>query len=76
VDFAESETPRWLAPSRAYFDPFFLGSTFAEGALEHSPNSGRRAPRALRRLQRESPTSPFVFVTERRSPFTTASFAR
>jgi site-specific recombinase XerD len=30
----------------------------------------------LRRLQRESPTSPFVFVSERGSPFTTAGFAR
>jgi hypothetical protein len=30
----------------------------------------------LRRLQRESPTSPFVFVSERWSPFTTAGFAR
>jgi site-specific recombinase XerD len=32
--------------------------------------------RALRRLHRESPTSPFVFVSERASPFTTAGFAR
>jgi integrase len=32
--------------------------------------------RALRRLQRESPTSPFVFISERGSPFTTAGFAR
>jgi site-specific recombinase XerD len=32
--------------------------------------------RALRRLQREIETSPFVFVSERGSPFTTASFAR
>jgi integrase len=32
--------------------------------------------RALRRLQRESKTSPFVFVSERGSPFTTAGFAR
>jgi site-specific recombinase XerD len=32
--------------------------------------------RALRRLQRESPTSPFVFVSERGSPFKTAGFAR
>jgi type 1 fimbriae regulatory protein FimB/type 1 fimbriae regulatory protein FimE len=33
--------------------------------------------RALRRLQREqSPTSPFVFTSERGSPFTTAGFAR
>jgi hypothetical protein len=32
--------------------------------------------RALRRLQRESPSSPFVFVGERGSPFTTAGLAR
>jgi integrase len=32
--------------------------------------------RALRRLQRESETSPFAFVSERGSPFTTAGFAR
>jgi integrase len=32
--------------------------------------------RALRRLQRESDSSPFVFVSERGSPFTTAGFAR
>jgi site-specific recombinase XerD len=32
--------------------------------------------RALRRVQRESPASPFVFVSERGSPFTTAGFAR
>jgi integrase len=32
--------------------------------------------RALRRLQRESETSPFVFVSERGAPFTTAGFAR
>jgi integrase len=32
--------------------------------------------RALRRLQRESVTSPFVFVSERGSPFTTPGFAR
>jgi integrase len=32
--------------------------------------------RALRRLHRDSPTSPFVFVSERGSPFTTAGFAR
>jgi type 1 fimbriae regulatory protein FimB/type 1 fimbriae regulatory protein FimE len=31
--------------------------------------------RALRRLQRESEASPFVFVSERGSPFTTAGFA-
>jgi len=33
--------------------------------------------RALRRLQREQePATPFVFSSERRSPFTTAGFAR
>ena len=33
--------------------------------------------RALRRLQREQePTSPFVFTSERRAPFSTAGFAR
>lgn len=32
--------------------------------------------RALRRLQREDDTSPFVFVSERGAPFTTAGFAR
>ena len=32
--------------------------------------------RALRRLRRESPSSPFVFVSERGTPFTTAGFAR
>ena len=32
--------------------------------------------RALRRLQREGPPSPFLFVSERGSPFTTAGFAR
>jgi type 1 fimbriae regulatory protein FimB/type 1 fimbriae regulatory protein FimE len=32
--------------------------------------------RALRRLQRESEGSPFVFVSERSAPFTTAGFAR
>jgi hypothetical protein len=32
--------------------------------------------RALRRLQREAPLSPFIFVSERGAPFTTAGFAR
>jgi integrase len=32
--------------------------------------------RALRRLQRESDASPFVFVSERGAPFTTAGLAR
>src|SRR6516162_1222451 len=32
--------------------------------------------RALRRHQREAPSSPFMFVSERGAPFTTAGFAR
>ena len=32
--------------------------------------------RSLRRLQRESEAGPFVFVSERGAPFTTAGFAR
>jgi integrase len=37
----------------------------------------RRELRALRRLNREQkPKSPFVFTSERGSPFTTAGFAR
>jgi site-specific recombinase XerD len=32
--------------------------------------------RALRRLQRENAASPFVFVSERGAPFSTAGFAR
>jgi hypothetical protein len=32
--------------------------------------------RGLRRLKRESPESPFVFVSERGSPFTTAGFRK
>jgi site-specific recombinase XerD len=32
--------------------------------------------RALRKLQRESPQSPYVFVSERGSPFTTAGFRK
>lgn len=32
--------------------------------------------RALRRLKRESPTSPFVLVSERGAPFTTAGYRK
>jgi integrase len=32
--------------------------------------------RALRRLQRESPGGPFLFVSERGAPFSTAGFAK
>jgi type 1 fimbriae regulatory protein FimE len=39
------------------------------------PLSGNEL-RALRRLQRESVESPFVFVSERRAPFTPAGFRK
>jgi site-specific recombinase XerD len=45
-----------------------------EVCVENS--SYRMHLRALRRLQRESVPSPFVFVSERGTPFTTAGFAR
>jgi len=45
------------------------------GAPSVHPLSGLEM-RALRRLQRESEASPFVFVSERGAPFTTAGFAR
>jgi integrase len=56
-----------------------------KGAVKHFVRRLRGPPstrpiqgdelRALRRLQRESPSSPFVFVSERGSPFTTVGFA-
>jgi integrase len=39
------------------------------------PLSGREL-RALRRLKREQPSSPFVFTSERGAPFTTAGFRK
>jgi integrase len=46
-----------------------------QGTPSVHPLSGSEL-RALRRLQRESDASPFVFVSERGAPFTTAGFAR
>ena len=47
-----------------------------QGTPEHASDPGRRTA-ALRKLQREQePKSPFVFTSERGSPFTTAGFAR
>ena len=46
-----------------------------QGTPSVHPLSGTEM-RALRRLQRESDASPFVFVSERGAPFTTAGFAR
>jgi integrase len=45
------------------------------GSASVHPLSGREM-RALRRLQRESEPSPFVFVSERGAPFSTAGFGR
>lgn len=46
-----------------------------QGTPSVHPLSGSEM-RALRRLQRESEASPFVFVSERGAPLTTAGFAR
>ena len=46
-----------------------------QGTPSVHPLSGSEM-RALRRLQRESKASPFVFVSERSAPFTTAGFSR
>ena len=46
-----------------------------QGTPSVHPLSGSEL-RALRRLQRESSPNPFVFVSERGAPFTTAGFAR
>ncbi len=46
-----------------------------QGTPSVHPLSGSEM-RALRRLQRENERSPFVFITERGAPFTTAGFAR
>src|SRR5262249_25318926 len=49
---------------------------FKQGTPSAHPIRGDEL-RALRRLQREQdPKSPFVFTSERGSPFTTAGFAR
>jgi type 1 fimbriae regulatory protein FimB/type 1 fimbriae regulatory protein FimE len=46
-----------------------------QGTPSVHPLSGPEL-RALRRLQRESAASPFVFISERGAPFTTAGLAR
>ena len=46
-----------------------------QGTPSVHPLSGSEM-RALRRLHREGEASPFVFVSERGAPFTTAGFAR
>jgi len=44
-----------------------------QGTPSVHPLTGQEL-RALRRLHRESPASPFVFVSERNAPFSTAGF--
>jgi type 1 fimbriae regulatory protein FimB/type 1 fimbriae regulatory protein FimE len=46
-----------------------------QGTPSVHPVSGLEM-RALRRLQRESERNPYMFITERGAPFTTAGFAR
>jgi integrase len=49
--------------------------TFGNGTPSTHPIHGDEL-RTPRRLHRETPSSPFVFVGERGSPFPTAGFAR
>jgi type 1 fimbriae regulatory protein FimB/type 1 fimbriae regulatory protein FimE len=46
-----------------------------QGTPSTHPISGREL-RALRRLKRETPASPFIFVSERGSPFSVAGFQK
>jgi type 1 fimbriae regulatory protein FimB/type 1 fimbriae regulatory protein FimE len=57
------------------FDAAILHVRRVKNGAQHHPLLGDEM-RALRRLQRESDASLFVFVSERGSPFTTAGFAR
>jgi hypothetical protein len=52
--------PKQMMPVRAELEQEFAGTEI----------------RSLRRLKRESPESPFVFVSELGSPFTTAGFRK
>jgi integrase len=73
---AVTATFGWRVCSEAYkFDKgWATENAECAGRVQH-PLTGREM-RALRRLQREAPTSPFMFVSERGAPFTTAGFAR
>jgi Phage integrase family len=51
-------------------------STYHSGNIPSAKFTRPTLRRSSPRLQRESATSPFVFVSERGSPFTTAGFAR
>jgi len=50
-------------------------SRVKSGSPSVHPISGKTS-RALRRLKRESPETPYVFVSERGSPFTTTGFRK
>jgi hypothetical protein len=67
--------PRCEAPVAGFAGAVLHVRRVKNGTPSTHPIQGDEL-RALRRLQRESPASPFVFVSERGSPFTTAGFAR
>jgi integrase len=58
------------------FDRAVLHVRRAKGGTSSVHPLGGSEMRALRRLQRESEPTAFVFVSERGAPFTTAGFAR
>jgi hypothetical protein len=68
--------PKSLARRRNGSRKLCLGPGSGRPRVGAVPHADRSEHGGLRRLQRESPASPFVFVSERGSPFTTAGFAR
>jgi site-specific recombinase XerD len=64
---------RW---DQVSFDGAVMHVRRAKGGISSTHPLQGDELRALRRLQRESKPSPFVFVSERGTPFTTAGFAR
>jgi len=72
------EGGRGLAPERACREPVAppLAPALHRPAVDADQPSHPPELRSLRALQRTAPASPFIFVSERGSPFTTAGFAR
>src|SRR5260370_36612064 len=64
---------RW---DQVSFDGAVMDVRRAKGGISSTHPLQGDELRALRRLQRESKPWPFVFVSERGTPFTTAGFAR
>jgi type 1 fimbriae regulatory protein FimB/type 1 fimbriae regulatory protein FimE len=64
---------RW---DQVSFDSAVMHVRRAKGGISSTHPLQGDELRALRRLQRESKLSPFVFVSERGTPFTTVGFAR